>query len=199
MKAIANLLAIIALTLGMQSCDKCKDITCQNGGTCDNGKCACPEGYSGDNCEIKDPCLGINCLNGGSCNSGTCSCVSGYYGNDCAFSCASCSTFTGDYYSYRQNCNQVFPQYNSTVNILTTASNKISISNFNNKGWNVEADVSGNSFSISAQTFSDGSVSWKVETTAAATVSGNTLTIPARLTNLSTSVSCTDNIAFYKQ
>lgn len=190
---------MIAFVLTMQSCDKCKDVTCQNGGTCDNGKCACPTGYSGDNCEIKDPCLGVSCLNGGTCNNGTCSCAAGYFGSDCALSCTPCSAFTGNYYSYRQNCNQVFPQYNSTVSITTTASDKISISNFNNKGWDVQGDVSGSSFTISAQTFSDGNVSWKVETTAGATISGNTLTIPTRLTNLGTSASCTDNIAYYKQ
>lgn len=31
--------------------DKCKDVTCQNGGTCSDGKCTCPTGYEGTNCE----------------------------------------------------------------------------------------------------------------------------------------------------
>ena len=31
--------------------DPCKDVKCQNGGTCKNGKCICPSGYEGDNCE----------------------------------------------------------------------------------------------------------------------------------------------------
>jgi hypothetical protein len=195
-KSLVYFFAFIALSMATQSCNKCKNVDCQNGGTCDKGICSCPSGFTGDNCEL---CNGKTCQNGGTCVSGACNCATGYYGDDCAISCATCSSFTGNYYSYRQNCNQIFPQYNSTVSIVTSVSNKISISNFNNKGWTVQADVSGSSFTISAQTFQDGSASWKVETTSAATLSGNTLTIPTKLTNLSTSFSCTDNIAFFKQ
>lgn len=32
--------------------DKCKNTTCQNGGSCSNGFCICPRGYTGDYCEI---------------------------------------------------------------------------------------------------------------------------------------------------
>lgn len=31
--------------------DKCKDIVCSNGGTCSEGVCLCPQGYSGNYCE----------------------------------------------------------------------------------------------------------------------------------------------------
>lgn len=31
--------------------DKCKDIVCANDGTCSEGACVCPQGYSGDHCE----------------------------------------------------------------------------------------------------------------------------------------------------
>lgn len=31
--------------------DKCKDVVCQNGGTCSDGNCTCVTGYSGTNCE----------------------------------------------------------------------------------------------------------------------------------------------------
>jgi hypothetical protein len=31
--------------------DKCKDVTCQNGGTCSDGNCVCPTGVTGTNCE----------------------------------------------------------------------------------------------------------------------------------------------------
>lgn len=37
----------------LQSCSKddpCESITCQNGGTCVNGECDCPEGYTGPSC-----------------------------------------------------------------------------------------------------------------------------------------------------
>lgn len=33
--------------------DKCKDVTCQNGGVCDGGNCTCLIGYEGTNCETK--------------------------------------------------------------------------------------------------------------------------------------------------
>ncbi len=37
------------------SCNKdaCKDVVCQNGGTCADGKCTCTTGYEGTNCETK--------------------------------------------------------------------------------------------------------------------------------------------------
>lgn len=33
--------------------DKCKTITCQNGGGCSGGVCSCPTGYTGTYCETK--------------------------------------------------------------------------------------------------------------------------------------------------
>lgn len=46
---------IIVIALLIAGCDKdpCKGLDCLNGGTCDNGKCLCPEGYEGENCETK--------------------------------------------------------------------------------------------------------------------------------------------------
>ncbi len=175
--------AIATFSFALQSCDKCKDINCQNGGTCDKGKCTCPTGYSGDNCEIKDPCLGISCLNGGTCASGSCNCPSGYEGIDCGTE--SRGKFLGNFYSYKQwGCNQI-SQYNCTISASSSGINKISISNFNNKGWSVLADVSSSSFIISAQNFTDAGTgkSWKVETTAGASLTGNTLTIPVKFTD----------------
>jgi hypothetical protein len=49
-KIIFGLLALTAVTF--TSCkDECKDITCENGGTCTEGICECPSGYEGTNCE----------------------------------------------------------------------------------------------------------------------------------------------------
>jgi len=61
MKIFKSLTLSAALSLSafgglfLTSCnqDECKDVVCQNGGTCneDDGSCACPTGYEGDLCQ----------------------------------------------------------------------------------------------------------------------------------------------------
>ncbi len=193
-KIFSNFFTIAILCLGIfftSSCDKCKDKDCQNGATCEKGKCICPAGFTGDNCEL---CNGKTCQNGGTCVSGTCNCPSGYYGDDCSISCTTCATFSGNYKTNFQFCNTT-AIYSCSISISTTASNKIILNNFINKGWAVIGDVSGNSFTIAAQNFTDGSTgkNWKVESTAAATFSGVNLLIPVKFTDVATSntVNCT--------
>lgn len=45
----------LALAFGIASCntDKCKDVVCQNDGTCLEGVCDCATGYEGEFCETK--------------------------------------------------------------------------------------------------------------------------------------------------
>jgi hypothetical protein len=54
MKNVKSLLAIASLAAGMfimNACtDPCKDVTCQNGGVCDEGDCICATGYEGTDC-----------------------------------------------------------------------------------------------------------------------------------------------------
>ncbi|XP_024911055.1 protein jagged-2 isoform X2 [Cynoglossus semilaevis] len=67
---------------------------CKNGGTCmntepDEYNCACPDGYSGKNCEIAEhACVSNPCANGGTCHevpSGfECHCPAGWSGPTCA-------------------------------------------------------------------------------------------------------------------
>ena len=60
---------------------------CLNSGTCSNGKCNCPDGWTGSTCQTKQgniPCPN-NCSNNGTCdsNTGKCKCNIGYNGVNC--------------------------------------------------------------------------------------------------------------------
>lgn len=93
MKKLFNLLLPVILTASIfaivtfAACkqDKCKDISCQNGGSCSNGRCICPDGYSGTRCEVVDPCKDVVCLNQGICESGKCNCPFEYEGDSCQY------------------------------------------------------------------------------------------------------------------
>jgi hypothetical protein len=50
--AIITLLTFGAIIYSSCTKDRCKNVACQNGGTCVNGYCSCPSGYEGDHCEI---------------------------------------------------------------------------------------------------------------------------------------------------
>lgn len=59
MKSIRNIAFSALLSIGAftmvtyTACnqDECKDVVCQNGGTCISGNCSCATGYEGTNCE----------------------------------------------------------------------------------------------------------------------------------------------------
>lgn len=61
MKSIKHIALSALLTVGAfgtvlyTACnkDECKDVVCQNGGTCSGGTCTCATGYEGTNCETK--------------------------------------------------------------------------------------------------------------------------------------------------
>uniref|UniRef100_A0A672ZM02 Delta-like protein n=1 Tax=Sphaeramia orbicularis TaxID=375764 RepID=A0A672ZM02_9TELE len=75
---------------------------CKNGGTCMNTEpdeydCACPDGYSGKNCEIAEhACASNPCANGGTCHevpSGfECHCPAGWSGPTCAKDTDECAS-----------------------------------------------------------------------------------------------------------
>jgi len=86
MKNLKYFKIIFLLTiLALHSCNECKDISCENGGTCIDGECKCPDGYTGINCEIGDLCItqSVTCENGGTCIDGECDCPNGYTGINC--------------------------------------------------------------------------------------------------------------------
>ena len=78
---------VLGIMFFLNSCteDPCENVLCLNGGTCDEGICDCPPGFSGDGCEIEDLCFtqNVTCLNGGTCVNGVCDCAEGYSGDSC--------------------------------------------------------------------------------------------------------------------
>lgn len=51
MKPVLFLLLSIVLLTACQPTDPCKEIQCENGGTCADSTCQCPDGYVGSRCE----------------------------------------------------------------------------------------------------------------------------------------------------
>jgi hypothetical protein len=74
--------AFSAVTYTACKKDPCKDISCLNGGSCNDGVCKCKANYAGPRCE-KDLCAKVNCLNDGVCVSGLCQCPPGFDGDSC--------------------------------------------------------------------------------------------------------------------
>jgi hypothetical protein len=53
MKNFFGLILAISIVAG---CNPCKGVGCANGGECNDGKCVCPPGYKGDDCnEVRIP------------------------------------------------------------------------------------------------------------------------------------------------
>lgn len=166
MKKINLLLLAVggALILSLSSCDDCKDVTCENGGTCNEGECECTDNYFGDNCET-------HCVNGAYAG-GSCDCDAGYEGDACET--MSRDKFVGSY-SVSDNCTGSGAD-TYTVAIATSSGEvtDVLISNF----WalftnSVKATISGNTITIDSQepdgdgwlvtgngTYADGSITF---------------------------------------
>lgn len=84
---VAALLVVSTFSLvTYTSCnsDKCKDISCKNGGSCADGVCTCTGSYKGDLCQIPPDFCDLNtCENGGTCENNVCNCPTGYDGTLC--------------------------------------------------------------------------------------------------------------------
>ena len=96
-----------ASALTFTSCtDECKDVVCDNGGTCDEetGACDCPANFYGESCETE-------CING-TYSGGACSCDDGYEGDACGVEQR--EKFLG---SYRSTTDCLSATYASTVGV----------------------------------------------------------------------------------
>lgn len=51
LSAMLTIGAFAAVTYTACNKDECKDVVCQNGGTCSGGNCTCPTGFEGDRCQ----------------------------------------------------------------------------------------------------------------------------------------------------
>lgn len=84
-KQIFQLMGLLTLSFILFGCtDLCKDLTCENNGTCFEGTCNCTQAWTGPQCEIPK-CDVLYCQNGGVCWNGECECPIGYYGEVCEF------------------------------------------------------------------------------------------------------------------
>ena len=94
-----NLLLIFssAILLMFTACNECKNVPCLNSGICEDGKCDCPDGYSGEACEIEDKCItsSVSCDNDKECVDGFCECGDWYEGESCSIKLV--NAFIGPY------------------------------------------------------------------------------------------------------
>lgn len=144
-----------ASTLTFTSCtDECKDVVCDNGGTCDEetGACVCPDTFFGESCETE-------CVNGTYAN-GSCGCEVGFEG-------AACTVVSSDKFiaSYNVVDDCVTSEYTASITRSSTNGNaNVLINEFgayvcNGEVPTLTATVSGSDITIPEQTFCPGSTS----------------------------------------
>lgn len=165
--------------------DACKDVTCLNGGACNDGTCICPTGFTGTYCEttvIIDPCDGVLCLNGGTCVDGTCDCPPGFTGANCETVVT--QTLPLGTYNVTESCTSGNFAYSIAIT-AGSGGNQILISNFGDYTVTVVGTVSGTSITIPNQTVGGGTFS------GSGTINGSVVIINYTVTAGSSSDSCT--------
>ncbi|GAB5539722.1 MAG: hypothetical protein Salg2KO_18250 [Salibacteraceae bacterium] len=160
-----------AMTLTLTSCDECKDVTCDNGGVCEEGVCQCTDNFFGDACEVE-------CVNG-SYADGTCTCDAGYEGEACTV--LSREDMIGTY-SGNDACSSTgaSDSYNSSVAASSASDEGVLITGLwdgffiNNITGTVDGDVitmpnqepDSDGYTIEGTgTYSDGTISWSFTVT----------------------------------
>jgi len=171
-----------AMTLTLTSCDDCKDVTCENGGTCAEGVCECPADYYGDMCEVM--CMDAS----GTYSGGACTCDVGYEGDGCETE--SRAKFIASY-SYTTAC-APGSSFNSDMTSVTDNVQRVTITNltgFNDK--TAYGVVEGSKISVPSQTVTDeDSDTWIVESTSSATIADGKFNLTIKGTIGGQSITC---------
>ncbi len=159
-------LAAFSLVLYTSCTDKCKSIVCQNDGTCNDGTCTCPDGYTGQYCETAtDPCKNVVCRNNGTCVAGYCACPAGFMGAYCEIVIS--ERYKGVWTVFEQGTITSPAQYEVSI-INGDAPDKLKIVNFYNrlKGSYVDITITAGSIVIPKQTIEgytiegEGTLTW---------------------------------------
>ncbi|MDA7836775.1 hypothetical protein N9A49_05140 [Salibacteraceae bacterium] len=172
-----------ASALTFTSCtDECKDVVCENGGTCDEetGACDCPANFYGESCETE-------CVNG-TYASGECSCDDGYEGNACGTE--EREKFIADW-TYTTGC---APGSSFPSSITSAADNVVRATLSNLTGFNdnsAYAVVDGTTFTVPSQIVVDEEGdTWTVEGASTATLAGDAFSITINYAIDGTSSTC---------
>lgn len=173
-----------AATLTLTSCkDECKDVVCENGGTCneENGLCECPANFFGDNCETE-------CINGTYGTDGTCGCDAGYEGDACGDEMR--TKFLANW-TYTTGC-AAGSSFNSEIKTSSEDVKRMIITNLTGYNDNTAyALVDGSTFTVPAQSVVDEEGdTWQIEGTSTASLANNSFDITIKYTYGGTASTC---------
>jgi len=177
---------LLLLSLLVFSCgDPCDDLDCGTG-TCLDGVCDCPDGYSGTNCEIFDPCFNVNCGDNGTCVDGTCDCDDGYEGELCDTEVR--AKFLGNWVSEGFICDGMMEDM---AKLLIEADDTfdVTITDPEDTTFVLNADVSGDQIIIPFQQVDFGAFFASYEGTM--TLENNILKIVLTISALGETINCT--------
>ncbi len=162
----------MTILLFTSSCtDPCESVNCANGGVCNEGTCACPDGFTGEFCQT-NLCAAVNCGANGACVDGSCVCDQGYEGANCqtAWNTAAIGSYT-----CQESCTSGNYNNSSTVTAGTGAW-QFSISNFGDYGVQMTCNMTSATAFTFDQTFTLAGMSVHIAGSGQLTATGMTFT-----------------------